>query len=510
MNDSPGRIPIREKMSSGMHRSAWALLMLAVCVSLFPRGRIIRAQAVLPVVHAVLFHSPMCSFCSEIIGEDLPPRIDQYGSQLVILNVNIQTAAGMALYQAGLETYHVTGGIPVLFVGDIVLKGEAIPERLPGLVDSFLAQSGLDWPKIPGLEEYRRSLQAATTPSPTAAPPPATPTFAAAPSAQANKGADGPIVRALLFFSPTCSHCRFVQSEILPAIQERFGDRLKILSVDTHTEEGYDLYKSAASLFGLEGAGVPFLVIGNQYLLGSDQIEEFLTPLIEQALAQGGVDWPAVPGLDEFLYAESPAPAGTESDVGFLALIQANIRRDPIGNAASIVVLLGMLYVGAAAAVRFPELTDRAASRIPEWVTPVICLMGLGIAGYLSYVEVGRVEAFCGPVGDCNTVQQSPFARLFGIFPIGVLGVIGYLLILAAWIPGKAGKGGWTVPSGLAVLGLSALGFLFSIYLTFLEPFVIGASCSWCLASAILMTALFRLSLLPGKTAICALLPGSD
>jgi uncharacterized membrane protein len=31
--------------------------------------------------------------------------------------------------------------------------------------------------------------------------------------------------------------------------------------------------------------------------------------------------------------------------------------------------------------------------------------------------------------------------------------------------------------SGLAVLGLSALGFLFSIYWTFLEPFVIGASC---------------------------------
>jgi uncharacterized membrane protein len=110
-------------------------------------------------------------------------------------------------------------------------------------------------------------------------------------------------------------------------------------------------------------------------------------------------------------------------------LIQANIGREPIGNAASIVVLLGMLYVGAVAAVRFPELTDGAASRIPEWVTPVICLMGLGIAGYLSYVEVVRVEAFCGPVGDCNTVQQSQFARLFGIFPIGV---IGYLMIMCA------------------------------------------------------------------------------
>jgi len=31
-------------------------------------------------------------------------------------------------------------------------------------------------------------------------------------------------------------------------------------------------------------------------------------------------------------------------------------------------------------------------------------------------------------------------------------------------------------------------GVLFTIYLTFLEPFVIGATCMWCITSAILMT----------------------
>ena len=35
---------------------------------------------------------------------------------------------------------------------------------------------------------------------------------------------------------------------------------------------------------------------------------------------------------------------------------------------------------------------------------------------------------------------------------------------------------------------MSAFGLIFSIYLTFLEPFVIGATCAWCLTSAILMT----------------------
>jgi uncharacterized membrane protein len=55
---------------------------------------------------------------------------------------------------------------------------------------------------------------------------------------------------------------------------------------------------------------------------------------------------------------------------------------------------------------------------------------------------------------------------------------------------------------------MSAIGMLFSIYLTFLEPFVIGATCAWCLASAVIMTALFWLSLLPGKSSLTILIHG--
>jgi uncharacterized membrane protein len=477
------------------------LLTIACSFASHPT-QVVQSQTGVPVVHAVLFHSPMCSFCAQIIEVELPPRIEKYGRQLEILPVNIETASGMMLYQAALETYQVTGGIPVLFIDDIALKGEAIPEQLLGLVDLYLMQGGLDWPEISGLEEYRQSLQATATPSPTAAAPPATPTFAAAPSVHANKGADGPIARALLFFSPTCSHCRHVQSDILPGIQERFGDQLGILSISTQSEEGYALYQSALTLFGLERAGVPFLVIGDQYLLGSDEIEEWFLSLIEQALAQGGVDWPAVPGLNEFLNAATADPAGSISNSGFFGEIQAKARRDPIGNAASIVVLLGMLYAAVSAAVRFPGLSASPPPQIPDWITPVLCVLGLCVAAYLAYVEVGRVEAVCGPVGDCNSVQQSSYARLFGILPIGVLGVFGYLAILAAWIVAKTARGKWADLSNIALFGMAAFGFLFSIYLTFLEPFVIGAFCMWCLASAVLMTALFWLSLRSGKTAL--------
>ena len=132
----------------------------------------------------------------------------------------------------------------------------------------------------------------------------------------------------------------------------------------------------------------------------------------------------------------------------------------------------------------------------------MLCIVGLMVAGYLAYVETSRVEAVCGPVGDCNTVQQSDYARLFGLLHIGVLGLVGYVFILLTWVVGRLSTQRLSVYANLALLGLTAFGVLFSIYLTFLEPFVIGATCAWCLTSAILMTALFWLSLAPGKHAL--------
>jgi uncharacterized membrane protein len=112
---------------------------------------------------------------------------------------------------------------------------------------------------------------------------------------------------------------------------------------------------------------------------------------------------------------------------------------------------------------------------------------------------VRGIEAVCGPVGDCNVVQQSEYARLFGVLPIGVLGVVGFAAILAAWAVRRFGTGPASSWAALAAVAMAGLGTLFSIYLTFLEPFVIGATCLWCLSSAVIMTALYGLALDPGR-----------
>jgi uncharacterized membrane protein len=131
-----------------------------------------------------------------------------------------------------------------------------------------------------------------------------------------------------------------------------------------------------------------------------------------------------------------------------------------------------------------------------DWLTPALILIGIGVAGYLSYVETQSVAAMCGPIGDCNTVQQSRYAVLFDILPIGVLGMLGYLGMLAAWLTRKFFK----PLEKLADLGFYGMAFfavVFSLYLTYLEPFVIRAVCIWCLSSAVIVTLLLILGTPP-------------
>lgn len=161
-------------------------------------------------------------------------------------------------------------------------------------------------------------------------------------------------------------------------------------------------------------------------------------------------------------------------------------NQDRAGNSLSVVVLMGMLVTLILRG--WPPRTRGGAW--PGWVVPALVVAGVVVAGYLSFIEVTHSEAVCGPVGDCNTVNQSGYATLFGFLPVGILGLLGYAVILALWALGRFGSGaskGWA-DLGLWVAALA--GTLFSVYLTFLEPFVIGATCAWCLSSAVIMTLL--------------------
>ncbi len=158
---------------------------------------------------------------------------------------------------------------------------------------------------------------------------------------------------------------------------------------------------------------------------------------------------------------------------------------DPLGNGFAIAVLLLMLAaLSLVAADAGGWLRVPAA---PSWTVPVLSVAGIGMAAYLAFVEVTGAEVVCGPVGDCNTVQQSRYATILGV-PVGLLGLVGYAVLLATWSLGRlrSSTGARLARQVTWWMALAATGF--SIYLTFLEPFVIGATCAWCLTSAVAMT----------------------
>lgn len=114
-------------------------------------------------------------------------------------------------------------------------------------------------------------------------------------------------------------------------------------------------------------------------------------------------------------------------------------------------------------------------------------IAGLIISGYLLVLYTTGAPIPCGEGHACETVRTSAYASFFGI-PTPAYGVLFYaiLAVLAEmWKPNATRMyraALWvTVSSGLAV----------SIFLTYLEAFVIHAWCRWCVASALLTVIAF-------------------
>lgn len=115
-------------------------------------------------------------------------------------------------------------------------------------------------------------------------------------------------------------------------------------------------------------------------------------------------------------------------------------------------------------------------------VIGVLSLIGIGVAGYLTYVHYEGLKILCLSSGGCETVQASVYSKLAGV-PVAVLGLAGYIGILFTLaIRNDLGR--------IAGFGIALIGFLFSLYLTYRELFTIKAICQWCVSSAVLMTIL--------------------
>lgn len=116
----------------------------------------------------------------------------------------------------------------------------------------------------------------------------------------------------------------------------------------------------------------------------------------------------------------------------------------------------------------------------------VLAVLGLGISGYLTYVHYADVQPFCTGISNCERVQTSDYAEVTGL-PVALVGVLGYVGILLASLRSAR-------LFRAAAVYLAYVGFSFSAYLTWAELAEIDAICQWCIASALVMTALAGLA----------------
>jgi len=116
--------------------------------------------------------------------------------------------------------------------------------------------------------------------------------------------------------------------------------------------------------------------------------------------------------------------------------------------------------------------------------------IGTAVSAYLFWVHYSGSLALCIGVGGCEAVQTSRYAMV-GQLPVAAIGLGGFLAILAVAVARIVREHPWL---DLALFGLSLAAALYVAYLTYIEIFVLGAICPWCVTAAICAVAVFVLA----------------
>ena len=126
-------------------------------------------------------------------------------------------------------------------------------------------------------------------------------------------------------------------------------------------------------------------------------------------------------------------------------------------------------------------------------IVAALALAGIFVALYLTLYKVGIIGELSCSIGSCETVNTSKWSRFLGM-PVALWGVLFYLDVFAVAVisslPRFDNERVWSV----VLVAESAVGVLFTAWLTYLELGVIHAICIWCVTSAVIVTLIFVVS----------------
>lgn len=131
-------------------------------------------------------------------------------------------------------------------------------------------------------------------------------------------------------------------------------------------------------------------------------------------------------------------------------------------------------------------------------LTAILSAAGIAVSIYLLTVHWGWWTAVCLGVGNCELVNTSRFSEFLGL-PVALWGIGAYVALLVLSILVLRQEFSPWAQRGLFIV--SAFGIVFSLYLTYIEVFVLHEICPWCVLSAIIVTCIAVLSALELRAA---------
>lgn len=131
-------------------------------------------------------------------------------------------------------------------------------------------------------------------------------------------------------------------------------------------------------------------------------------------------------------------------------------------------------------------------------LTIALTVIGLLVAAYMTVYAFTSNDNMCIGSKDCSVVNASRYSKIdiLGIeIPVAVLGIAGYAAILSVLL--LENRIGFLQQNGtLVFFALALTGFLFTLYLIYVEVALIRAYCPFCIASQSAMTVIFILSVI--------------
>jgi uncharacterized membrane protein len=127
-------------------------------------------------------------------------------------------------------------------------------------------------------------------------------------------------------------------------------------------------------------------------------------------------------------------------------------------------------------------------------IAAIVSLIGLGDAIFLTIQDITGESLRCTIISGCSEVLSSKYAHV-GPFPLAALGAFAYFVFFSLAILAAFGYG-FLRPLLLILVGCM---FLATLWLLYLQAFVIRHFCQYCLLSATVTTVLTVLVIMASR-----------